>query len=206
MGEKKRNERKKLLKEEKKTNQKKWGQERRAGGGEEARLSRATFPPPRALGALSSDECWGDMAADPPPSTTRGGAGAGAGLRFSRVLASCLGSLGLPARKGRTAQGMRLTRPAGSRTAAPRGARPRPQTWPAPARSHAARRRRGLPRDGGWDRAGVEPGCLSDSTWGVCFVLSRKRARSPTQRHIPGARCQDAALCCGPAGTQEGPR
>lgn len=104
---------------------------------------------------------------------------------FSRVLASCLGSLRLPARKGRTAQGMRLTGPAGSRTAAPRGARPRPQTWPAPAHSHAARRRRGLPRDGGWDRAGVEPGCLSHLTWGVCFVLSRKRARSPMPRRGP---------------------
>lgn len=55
----------------------------------------------------------------------------------------------------------------------------------ARSRSLAARRRRGLPRDGGWDRAGVEPGCLSDSTWGVCFVLSRKRARSPMPRRGP---------------------
>lgn len=185
MGEKKRNERKKLLKEEKKTNQKKGGQARRAGGEEEARLSGATFPPPRALGALSSDECWGGHGCRPTAKRyarrCRGGCGLALlpGSRFLRrkSRSAC--------EKGTHTQGVRLTGPAGSRTAAPRGARPRPQTWPAPARSHAARRRCGLPRDGGWDRAGVEPGCLSDSTWGVCFVLSRKRARSPMPRRGP---------------------
>lgn len=129
------------------------------------------------------------MAADPLPSARRGGAGAGAGLRFSRVLASCVGSLGLPARKGRT----------------PRvcDSRDRPAAAPLHRAEQGPGRRRGpLPLARTRFRGGVaSPGTEAGTGRGSSQAVSRTRpgvSVSCCRESVPGARCQGAALCWHP--------